>query len=51
MDFEKKCTLVELRQLAKEKGVKNVSKLKKEDLIDILSDLNPKEEKRKFKSK
>lgn len=28
MDFEK-CTLVELRQLAKEKGVKNVSKLKK----------------------
>ena len=48
MDFEK-CTLVELRQLAKEKGVKNVSKLKKEDLIDILSDLNPKEEKEKSK--
>ena len=31
-------TLVELRQLAKEKGVKNVSKLKKEELIDILSE-------------
>ena len=26
-------TLVELRQIAKEKGVKNVSKLKKEELI------------------
>mgnify|MGYP000750726889 FL=1 len=48
MDFEK-CTLVELRQLAKEKGVKNVSKLKKEDLIDIVSDLNPKEEKENSK--
>lgn len=36
MDFEK-CTLVELRQLAKEKGIKNVSKLKKEELIEILS--------------
>lgn len=32
------CTLVELRQLAKERGIKNVSKLKKEDLIDILSE-------------
>ena len=31
------CTLVELRQLAKEKGVKNVSKLKKEELINILN--------------
>ena len=29
MNYEK-CTLVELRQLAKEKGIKNVSKLKKE---------------------
>ena len=29
-------TLVELRQLAKEKGVRNVSKLKKEELIEIL---------------
>ena len=32
------CTLVELRQSAKERGIKNVSKLKKEDLIDILSE-------------
>jgi transcription termination factor Rho len=41
MDFEK-CTLVELRQLAKEKGVKNVSKLKKEDLItDVLKLIAP----------
>ena len=31
------CTLVELRQLAKEKGVKNVSKLKKEELVELLS--------------
>lgn len=31
------CTLVELRQLAKEKGVKNVSKLKKEELIELLN--------------
>ena len=38
MNFEK-CTLVELRQLAKEKGIKNVSKLKKDELITILSDL------------
>lgn len=29
-------TLVELRQMAKEQGVKNVSKLKKEELIEIL---------------
>ena len=42
------CTLVELRQLAKEKDVKNVSKLKKEELIEILSqaenDLSPTED-------
>ena len=31
------CTLVELRQLAKEKGIKNVSKLKKEELLELLS--------------
>lgn len=31
------CTLVELRQLAKEKGKNNVSKLKKEELIELLS--------------
>lgn len=43
MDFEK-CTLVELRQLAKEKGIKNVSKLKKEELIEILSNSSEKNE-------
>ena len=36
-------TLIELRQLAKEKGIKNVSKLKKEELIDIMEN-NPKED-------
>ena len=36
MNFEK-CTLVELRQLAKEKGITNVSKLKKDELIEVLS--------------
>ena len=41
-------TLVELRQIAKEKGVKNVSKLKKEELIHILEELEkPVEEKPK----
>lgn len=39
MNFEK-CTLVELRQLAKEKGISNVSKLKKDELIKILSEQN-----------
>ena len=38
MNYEK-CTLVELRQLAKEKGVKNVSKLKKDELIVVLSEI------------
>ena len=37
MDLED-YTLVELRQLAKEKGIKNVSKLKKEELITLLKD-------------
>ena len=32
-------TLVELRQLAKEKGIKNVSKLKKEELIGLLKNI------------
>ena len=36
MDYEK-FTLVELRQLAKEKGTKNVSKLKKDELITLLN--------------
>ena len=31
------CTLVELRQLAKERGIKYVSKLKKDGLIEMLS--------------
>jgi len=39
MDIEK-CTLVELRQIAKEQGIKNVSKLKKEELIELLSKNN-----------
>ena len=30
------CTLVELRQLAKEQGVKNVTKFKKDELIELL---------------
>ena len=34
------CTLVELRQLAKEKGIKSVSKLKKDELISLISDEN-----------
>ena len=37
-------TLVELRQLAKESGVKNVSKLKKEELLNLLKSMNNKEE-------
>ena len=36
----KDCTIVELRQLAKEKGIKNVSKLNKEDLIKLLEEFN-----------
>ena len=32
------CTLVELRQMAKEKGVKNVTKLKKDELIEVLNE-------------
>ena len=35
MDLEN-YTLVELRQLAKEKGIKNTSKLKKEEIIEKL---------------
>ena len=38
MDY-KNYTLVELRQLAKEKGTKNVSKLKKDELIQLLREL------------
>ena len=44
MSFEN-YTLVELRQLAKEKGIKNVSKLKKDELIEVLNILPAKAEK------
>lgn len=37
MNLEK-ATLVELRQIAKEQGIKNVSKLKKEELLEILQE-------------
>ncbi len=36
MDLSK-CTLVELRQLAREKNIKNVTKLRKEELIGLLN--------------
>ena len=51
MDIHK-CTLVELRQFAKEKGIKNYSKLKKEELIEELSKLddNIEQEDNKVKS-
>lgn len=49
MNFED-CTLVELRQLAKEKGVKNVSKLKKDELIQMLSESCNEKEKTNEKS-
>ena len=43
MDYSK-CTLVELRQMAKELGVKSVSSLKKEELIDLLSEVKNQKE-------
>ena len=39
MNFEK-CTLVELRQLAKEKGIKNYAKLNKAQIIEELNKLS-----------
>lgn len=45
MEFEN-CTLVELRQIAKERGVKNTSKMKKEELIQELYNLEKGEEKK-----
>ena len=33
-------TLIELKKLAKDKNIRNISKLKKEELIDILSEIN-----------
>ena len=46
MNYED-CTLVELRQLAKERGISNVSKLKKDELISVLSEESKKESKKK----
>lgn len=39
-----KCTLVELRQIAKENGIKNVTKLKKDELIELLNQNSSKTE-------
>ena len=39
MNYEE-FTLVELRQMAKNKGIKNVSKLKKEELMEELNSNN-----------
>ena len=46
MDYEK-FTLVELRQLAREKGASNVSKLKKGELVELLQNLERIESKSK----
>ena len=52
MDIEN-CNLAELKEIAKEKGVKNISKLKKEELVEILNkDKNteqPKKENDRYK--
>ena len=45
MEFEN-CTLVELRQIAKERGIKNTSKMKKEELIQELSNIESKDERK-----
>ena len=42
MDLEK-YTLVELRQMAKEKGAKNISKMKKDELLEFLNNANQSE--------
>ena len=44
----KNYTLVELRQLAKEKGAKNVSKMKKDELISFLNSLELSKESNEF---
>ncbi len=44
MDNLENCTLIELKELAKQNGLKNISKLKKEELIDMLNDINKSEE-------
>ena len=33
------CTLVELRQMAKETGIKNVTKLRKDEILDITKNI------------
>ena len=43
MDDLSNYTLVELRQLAKEKGLKNVTKLKKDELIEELTKIKSEE--------
>ena len=48
MNYEN-LTLTELKELAKEKGLKNISKLKKEDLIAFLKELNTEEDKQEIK--
>lgn len=49
MEFEN-CTLVELRQIAKERGIKNTSKMKKEELIQELSNIEGKDERKPIES-
>ena len=46
MDYSK-CTLVELRQMAKELGVEKVSTFKKEELIELLQNTESKGENQK----
>ncbi len=38
MDLEN-LSLIELKEMAKEKGIKNISKLKKEELIEKLKEV------------
>ena len=40
MNNLEECTLLELKEIAKQNGIKNISKLKKEELINILKDLD-----------
>ncbi len=49
MNYES-MTLTDLKELAKEKGLKNISKLKKEDLIAFLNELCIEEETKEVKS-
>lgn len=44
-------TLTELKDLAKEKGLKNISKLKKEDLINFLNELKAEEKENQEETK